>query len=137
MDPITHTLVGASLAETRLKHLTPLAAVTLILGANAPDIDAVALFLDRDMSLHLRRGWTHGILAVTVLPLILTALMVGLDRVQRMLFRRHLPPTTVRSLLILSYVGVLSHPALDWLNTYGIRLLMPFEDRWFYGDLHR
>ena len=48
MDPIAHTLVGASLAETRLKHLTPLAAVPLILGANAPDIDAIALFLDRD-----------------------------------------------------------------------------------------
>ena len=134
MDPIAHTLVGASLAETRLKHLTPLAAVTLILGANAPDIDAVALFLDRDTSLHLRRGWTHGILAVTVLPLLLTSLMVGLDRARRLFFRRHAPPTTVRSLLLLSYVSVLSHPALDWLNTYGIRLLMPFEDRWFYGD---
>ena len=55
MDPIAHTLVGASLAETRLKRLTPLAAVTLILGANAPDIDAVALFLDRDTSV----SYTH------------------------------------------------------------------------------
>ena len=23
---------------------------------------------------------------------------------------------------------------LDWLNTYGVRLLMPFDGRWFYGD---
>ena len=43
-------------------------------------------------------------------------------------------PVPVGRLLGLSYVSVLSHPALDWLNTYGIRLLMPFDGRWFYGD---
>ena len=42
--------------------------------------------------------------------------------------------TRTRSLLLLSYVGVLSHVALDLLNTYGVRLLMPFDRRWFYGD---
>jgi len=31
-------------------------------------------------------------------------------------------------------VGVLSHVGLDFLNSYGVRLLMPFADRWFYGD---
>ncbi len=34
----------------------------------------------------------------------------------------------------LSYLGVATHPLLDWLNTYGIRLLMPLDPRWFYGD---
>jgi inner membrane protein len=34
----------------------------------------------------------------------------------------------------LAALAVLSHPALDWLNSYGIRLLMPFSGRWFYGD---
>ncbi|MEX2585514.1 MAG: metal-dependent hydrolase [Balneolaceae bacterium] len=32
-------------------------------------------------------------------------------------------------------LAVWSHPFLDWLNTYGIRLLMPFSDQWFYGDV--
>ena len=41
MDPIAHTLFGATLAETRLKALTRLAIPALILGANAPDIDAI------------------------------------------------------------------------------------------------
>ncbi len=31
-------------------------------------------------------------------------------------------------------MGCLTHPALDWLNVYGIRLLEPFSSRWFYGD---
>jgi inner membrane protein len=34
----------------------------------------------------------------------------------------------------LAYIGVLSHPFLDWLNTYGVRVLMPFDGRWLYGD---
>ena len=29
---------------------------------------------------------------------------------------------------------MLSHVALDLLNNYGVRLLMPFSNRWFYGD---
>ncbi len=37
-------------------------------------------------------------------------------------------------LTLLGYAGVLSHVFLDFLNSYGVRLLMPFSDRWFYGD---
>jgi inner membrane protein len=43
-------------------------------------------------------------------------------------------PVNIRWLLIGSAIAVFSHPALDWLNTYGVRFLMPFSDRWFYGD---
>jgi inner membrane protein len=38
------------------------------------------------------------------------------------------------AVLGLAFVGGLTHPLLDWMNTYGIRLLMPFSERWFYGD---
>ena len=37
-------------------------------------------------------------------------------------------------LFLLSFIGCLTHPALDWLNVYGIRLLEPFSSQWFYGD---
>jgi inner membrane protein len=37
-------------------------------------------------------------------------------------------------ILLLSYIGVLLHVFMDWTNSYGVRLLMPFSDRWFYGD---
>lgn len=29
----------------------------------------------------------------------------------------------------LSFIAVWSHPLLDWLNAYSVRLLMPFEHR--------
>ena len=135
MDPLAHTLVGASLAETRLGSLgrTTLAGPALILGANAPDIDAVTMFLGRDLSLGFRRGWTHGALAMLVLPLALTGLLLLLDRTAAA-WRGREPRARAGPLLALSTVAVLSHPALDWLNTYGVRFLMPFDGAWFYGD---
>jgi len=39
-----------------------------------------------------------------------------------------------RHYLVLAGIAVCSHPTLDWLNTYGVRFLMPFSNRWFYGD---
>lgn len=133
MDPVTHTLVGATLAQTRLGRLSALAAPTLILGANAPDIDAIAMLIDRDFSLGFRRGWTHGALALAVLPLLLTGLICLLDRAAAR-WRKRAPRARPGRLLLLAYIAVASHPALDWLNTYGVRLLMPFDGRWFYGD---
>ena len=133
MDPIAHTLAGATLAETRLGKSTRLAAPALILGANAPDIDAVTMFISRDLSLGFRRGWTHGVLAMVVLPVVLTLLLLLLDRVFAR-WRGQAPRARAGPLLGLSTLAVVSHPLLDWLNTYGVRFLMPFDGTWFYGD---
>lgn len=132
MDPVAHTLFGATLAETGLRHKSRRAAATLIIGANLPDIDAVVTVLGPDTSLLLRRGWTHGVLALAILPLLLAALMWWWDR------RRPppdgAPPFHLGWIIALAYLSVWSHPTLDWMNTYGVRLLMPFDGRWFYGD---
>ncbi len=145
MDPLAHTLFGATMAEAGLKRKTALATATLIIGANLPDVDAVALFVSQNYALLVRRGWTHGILALMVWPFLLTGAMLGLDRLlQRWRSRRSRPPAASMPvdrppmrpavLLGIAFLGVWSHPLLDWVNTYGIRLLMPFNDTWFYGD---
>lgn len=133
MDPLAHTLVGATLAETGVARGTPLAAPTLMLAANAPDIDAVTMFVSRDLSLGFRRGWTHGVLSLALLPLCLVGLIVVIDRLYARVMERP-PRANAGTLTALAYLGVATHPALDWLNTYGVRLLMPFDGRWFYGD---
>lgn len=132
MDPIAHTLFGATLAETGLRRKSRLAAPTLIIGVNLPDIDALVTFLGPDTSLLLRRGWTHGVLAMVFLPLMLAGMMWLWDR--RRPSDDTSPPFDLRWIMGLSYLSVWSHPALDWMNTYGVRLLMPFDGRWFYGD---
>jgi inner membrane protein len=139
MDPIAHTLFGATMAEAGLKRKTALATATLLIGANIPDIDGLAMLVSSDYGLWFRRGWTHGILALLIWPFLLTGLMIGVDRLieKRMRRRNRMrqgPPVRPVMLLGIAFLGVWSHPLLDYLNTYGVRLLMPFSDTWFYGD---
>lgn len=105
-----------------------------VISANVPDIDMFAVAFG--MNTLLRRGWTHGPLAVVVLPIAVTAALVGWDRLQQKRGTRPAGRSPVRAghLLLVSLLAFLTHPLLDWVNTYGIRLLMPFSDRWFYGD---
>lgn len=135
MDNLTHSLVGAILGQIGLKKKTGLAMPTLILAANLPDIDAACAVYGIE-SLSMRRGVTHGPIAWLLLPLALWALMLAFDHWQSRRGKR--PPSRLPVhkgwLLALAYIGCLSHPALDWLNNYGIRLLEPFSPRWYYGD---
>src|SRR5690606_39486462 len=81
MDNLTHSLAGAALAATGLRRTTPLATATLVLAANAPDVDAfVYLFGDSYDGLAFRRGWTHGPIAMAVLPFVVAAVILGWDR---------------------------------------------------------
>jgi inner membrane protein len=106
----------------------------LLLGANAPDIDAAWYFVDSVRALQFRRGITHGVVAMVVLPLVLAVLLIGIDRLASRMRKRPAGPVDARALFIVSLIGVLSHPLLDLMNTYGVRLLAPFSWRWFYGD---
>jgi inner membrane protein len=38
------------------------------------------------------------------------------------------------ALLLLSVIGIATHPFLDWMNTYGMRWLMPLNPSWWYAD---
>ncbi len=139
MDPLAHTLFGATMAEAGLKRKTAMATAALVIGANIPDVDGLAMLVSSDYALLVRRGWTHGILALMIWPFFLTGILMGIDRMfQRRRERsgrvRNGPPMNPRWLLGGSFLGVWSHPLLDWLNTYGVRLLMPFDETWFYGD---
>ena len=132
MDNLTHALVGAALARTGLDRRTPLATTTLVLAANAPDVDVLAYANGPYYALAFRRGITHGLPAMIVLPFAVTGVMLLCDR-----WRRRRPgaePARAGALLLLSVIGLLTHPALDWMNTYGMRWWLPLDGSWSYGD---
>ena len=131
MDNLCHTLVGAALGETGLKRKTRFGLLTLALASNLPDID-VAVFLTPVSSVAFRRGWTHGVPAQVLLPILLTLAMLAWDR--RRPRGADEPPARAGWLLLFAYVGVLLHVGMDYLNNYGVRLLMPWSGQWFYGD---
>lgn len=137
MDNLTHSLVGALLGQAGLKKKTGLAMPALIIGANLPDVDAACfLWLEGVEHVGFRRGITHGPIAWVLLPLILAWLLWGFDRWQAGRGKRPEGrlPVNFKWLYLLSFIGCLTHPALDWLNVYGVRLLEPFSSQWFYGD---
>ncbi len=135
MDPVCHTLVGATLARTGLERRTALGTATVIIGANLPDLDVFSYFVGPVTALWFRRGVTHGMLALVVLPFALTGAMLLWDRLVRRRGGRA-PDTAVvpGQLLLLSALAAATHPVLDFMNVYGMRWLMPFSGQWSYGD---
>ena len=120
-----------ALSRAGLNKRTALATSTLVIANNLPDID-VGVFATNTLAMSFRRGWTHGPLGQVMLPIVLTGAMLFYDR-----YRTKASPddrVNAGQILLLSYVGVLLHVFMDFTNSYGVRLLMPFSDRWFYGD---
>jgi inner membrane protein len=122
------------IAKAGAARATPLATATLVVAANAPDIDMASYVGGTYYALSFRRGITHGWPALIILPLLVTAAMIGWDRWVR---RRRQPtaePARAGPILALAAVGVATHPTLDWMNTYGMRWALPFDGTWTYGD---
>jgi len=124
VDNLCHTLAGAAFGEAGLKHTTRFGNVTLMIASNLPDLD-VLVFATGLPAVAFRRGWTHGMLAQALLPWMFAILVFWLGKRRQARFW---------PLLLLSYLGVVLHVLMDVLNNYGVRLLMPFSGRWFYGD---
>jgi inner membrane protein len=134
VDNLTHALVGLAISKAGAERATPLATATLVLAANAPDIDVASYVGGPYFALAFRRGITHGWPALVVLPLLVVVVVLAWDRSVR---RRRDPdcePARAGPLLALSAIGVLTHPTLDWMNTYGMRWGLPFDGAWSYGD---
>ncbi|MGE5645108.1 MAG: metal-dependent hydrolase [Acidobacteriota bacterium] len=125
MDPLTHTLTGLALSRAGLNRVTAHATPLLLLAANAPDIDVVALAWGALPYLHYHRHLTHAFAAVPLVAL-LPVPAVRLFVRKRFDWKRA---------YVVSFAGVATHPLLDWLNSYGIRFLLPFSGRWFRLDL--
>lgn len=136
MDNVCHTLVGAAIGESGLKRRTRFGNLTLMIAANLPDIDVLVFATDMP-PVAFRRGWTHGIAGQAMLPIALALIMASTVWLRPRQTGEDKTIQTRASLLwlsLLSYLGLYSHLFLDYLNNYGVRLLAPFDWRWFYGD---
>ena len=133
MDNVCHTLVGAACGAAGLNRRTRFGAATLMISANIPDLD-VLVFATGQPWIAFRRGWTHGILAQIVLPIVLTGFVWLFDRFRRARGGEGDRPFHPGWTLLLAFVGIYSHVFLDYLNNYGVRLLTPINWQWFYGD---
>jgi inner membrane protein len=124
MDPLTHTAAGLFLSRAGLNRLTPMAAPIVMLAANAPDIDIVTLAGGPLNYLHYHRHLTHALVAMPVMALLPVVLVWAVGR----------QPIRWGGAFLAALVAVASHLLLDYTNTYGIRLLLPFSPAWLRLD---
>lgn len=130
MDNLTHSLVGAVMGRMGLKRLTPLAMPALIISANLPDIDGwVAPLFGMDPRV-VHRGFTHGIGGLVTMPFLAAAIILLWEKLRPSNDGR----VKLGALLLVCFLGTLSHSLLDFATGYGTRLLEPLSHRWFYGD---
>ncbi|MDX6306207.1 MAG: inner membrane protein [Blastocatellia bacterium] len=135
MDGLTHSLVGLTSAKAGLERLSPYTAAACILSANAPDIDVVSGFFGgRWVLLQHHRGITHSIVGTLALGILIPSILFGVERVVAR-WRNQRPKIRYRGLLVASLIAAATHPLMDWTNNYGVRPLLPWDGRWFYGDL--
>ena len=135
MDNLTHTLLGAAMAEIALppsSHRTT-RRVFLAVGvvaSNLPDIDLVFTGLTPPPLGYLlhHRGHTHTVVGLVVQGLLLAGLGLLVPAVRGMDARVR------RRLALLGAAALASHLLLDSWNSYGIHPFYPIDSRWYYGD---
>jgi inner membrane protein len=134
MDNLTHSLVGLAAAKAGLERLSPGATAAAVLAANGPDIDILATLGGKWFYLHHHRGITHSIVGTLCLALLIPALFYAVDLLVSRV-RKRPPRVSFKGLLVVSLVLSASHPLMDWTNNYGVRPFLPWDGRWYYGDL--
>jgi inner membrane protein len=125
MDNLTHSLTGLMLSQAGLNRFYPRATLVLIVSANIPDIDILAITRGPLYYFEQHRGITHSIAALPVMALLSALVACAFGR-------------TMRGWLAawaIAIIGVASHLLLDWTNIYGIRLFLPFSAEWVHLDL--
>ena len=132
MDNITHSLVGLMLSRAGGFSFNKTrgekgAAVAIVLAANAPDMDTFNFLNDSLAYLQVHRGYTHTLLFAPLVALVPLLLVKAFAR------------TRFTLVTLATYAGcliaVLSHLLLDWTNVYGVRLLLPFNAKWYRLDI--
>ena len=134
MDNLTHSFIGLAASKAGLERLSPGTTTLCLLAANAPDLDILTLIFGRWVYLQNHRGITHSIVGTLALALALPLVFYLIDLLLARA-RNIAPRVSLRGLLLASTIVSATHPLMDWTNNYGVRFLLPWNPRWFYGDL--
>ncbi len=126
------------MARSGFNRKTALATVTMVLAAEAADIDVVWSFKSSIAGLQHHRGITHSFVGVPFVAVAVLGFVYLLHRFR--LFKRKSgadPKLPVRwgYLYFCAVLAALSHLLLDYSTAYGIRLFEPFDFRWYSWDI--
>jgi membrane-bound metal-dependent hydrolase YbcI (DUF457 family) len=117
VDPVTHTLVGAGMANAFFRRRVGRESVPILaIASNLPDLDGVVHLTGSPAALMMRRTFGHSIFLVPVWSLLLALAL-----------RRFYPRVGLARLYGLAILGAGVHLFFDLINSFGVVLLWPFS----------
>jgi inner membrane protein len=125
------------MARSGFNRKTALATMTMVLAAEAADIDVVWSLKGSIEGLQHHRGITHSFVGVPFVAAAVLGLVWLLHRFRRRPLKgsAQSPPVRWGFLYFCAVLAALSHLLLDYTTAYGIRLFEPFNYRWYSWDI--
>jgi membrane-bound metal-dependent hydrolase YbcI (DUF457 family) len=122
MDPLTHVCSGVLIGQALQPNPSARRQTLIVLGlaASAPDLDAISYLWGPQAYAHLHHSYTHTLLGLAVLALLLAGIEKGVWR--RVSFTR---------LFALSSIGLAVHLAGDAVAVWPLRMLWPWAGQDF------
>jgi membrane-bound metal-dependent hydrolase YbcI (DUF457 family) len=115
VDPLSHVAFAATLSATgRARKFSDAVPVALVLGALAPDLDAVAIPRGWDIYLRVHEIGTHSVAGAILLAGLVAFVVGGTKR-----------DTSFSTLFMAAAIGTASHLLLDLVSGAQIRLGWP------------
>ncbi len=129
MEPVTHALTSIALGRAGFNKMSRMATPMLLVSGLIADMDWVTRLAGASEFLHGHRTATHSVIGTV-------AIIAGVSAAFWLAGRKY-PKLAVEILpaLLLSTVGAGVHLLLDMLNGYGMKLLWPFNPKWYAWDL--
>ena len=141
MEPVTHALASLAMASAGLDRVTRLAAPMLLVSGLAADLDWVSYAGGARVFLAVHRTATHSLLGTAIIAVVTAAAFVMLSRrigpEPKLPARTAARPSRIRFSRALGVcaAGATIHLLLDLTNSYGVKLLWPFQQKWYGWDL--
>ena len=139
MEPVTHFLTGACMSRAGFNRKSALATLTMVLAAEAADLDVLWGLKGSIANLQHHRGVTHSFVGAPFVAAATLGFVWLLHRWRRPDGRPHVLrsklPVRWAYLYWLALVAALSHVLLDYTTAYGIRMFAPFNWRWYSWDI--
>jgi inner membrane protein len=129
MDAVTHALACVTIGRAGLAKTTRLAMPMLIVAGVAADADWLSAYWGPASFLKWHRTATDSLIGAAVIAVVTAALFTLWGR------RRPSEPVRFWRALVVCGAAATTHVLLDLTNSYGVKLLWPFRQRWLATDL--
>jgi inner membrane protein len=131
MDPLTHIVVSIAASRAGLNKISRLATPMLIVSGVAADLDWLAALFGPRAFLEGHRTIAHSLLGTAAIAIVIALVFAFATR------KNSSSPLNFPRALTICSIGASLHVLLDLANSYGVKVLWPFSQKWFAWDLLR